>query len=205
MIVEPPILHPPIEPAPAVISPDIVTAPAAVIVIFVVLLVPIVILPLESTLSADLFVALCPTIIDEPKFANVTPLSLTLNPLPFINMFSAVVAPIVAVEPKFANVVPLSLTLNPLPSIKTFSAVVKPIVAVEPKVASVVLASDLISKESVSILMCCPAVFPIVDVAPKDASTLSVPLSSTIKSTELLSIKILDWLSASIPIVDVVP
>ena len=85
------------------------------------------------------------------------------------------------------------------------SPLVSPIVVVEPNDATVVDELVLTSKESLSILMCCPLVPPIVVVAPNDASVTSVPPVSTIKSTESLSIKILDWSLASCPIVVVAP
>ena len=63
----------------------------------------------------------------------------------------------------------------------------------------------MISTESLSILTCSALVLPTVVVAPNEAKVVSVPPESTIRSTELLSIKILDLSSAFSPIVTVVP
>ena len=132
------------------------------------------------------------------------------------------VFPIVApLELNFPTTVLESFIVKPVESTKTCSAEVWPSLAVEPKVATLLppcvivnplafttallLASCMISTESLSILTCSALVLPTVVVAPNEAKVVSVPPESTIRSTELLSIKILDLSSAFSPIVTVVP
>ena len=115
-------------------------------------------------------------------------LSFNNNPVESTKICSADVCPILAVEPKVATLLPPCVIVNPL----AFTT-------------ALLLASCMISTESLSILTCSALALPTVVVAPNEAKVVSVPPESTIRSTESLSIKTLDLSSAFSPIVTVVP